>query len=212
VTRFGPRPVRAARAPAAAVRAFSEGQAMESEYRPVIDFWFRELVPQQWFADVPRALDELVRTRFDGLVEAARCGALDHWASSPRGRLALILLLDQAPRHAFRGTREAFAGDTKAQALAAEGIEARMDEPLTFAERLFFYMPLMHAEDRDLQALSLERFDSLRDAAEAVLGFASGRRTIVNRFGRFPHRNRILGRESSPEEEVFLASDATVLS
>ena len=82
-----------------------------------------------------------------------------------------------------------------------------MDEQLTFAERQFFYMPLMHAEDRDLQALSLERFDALREAAEAVLGFASGHRKIVYRFGRFPHRNKVLGRASSPEEEAFLASD-----
>ena len=88
----------------------------------------------------------------------------------------------------------------------ADGVAARMDEHLTFAERQFFYMPLMHAEDRDLQALSLERFDALREEAEAVLDFASGHRKIVYRFGRFPHRNKILGRASSPEEDAFLAS------
>jgi uncharacterized protein (DUF924 family) len=140
-------------------------------------------------------------------VEAARRGALDHWAASPRGRLALIILLDQFPRQCFRGTPEAYASDAKAQALAAEGVAARVDEQLTFAERQFFYMPLMHAEDRDLQALSLERFDALHEDAEAVLGFATGHRRVVYRFGRFPHRNRVLGRPSSPEEEAFLASD-----
>lgn len=179
---------------------------MESEYRPVIDFWFRELKPQQWFAEGGQ-LDERVRAQFGALVAAARLGALDHWATSARGRLALIILLDQFPRHCFRGSPEAYASDTQAQTLAADGIEAGMDEQLTFAERQFFYMPLMHAEDRDLQALSLERFEALLESAEAVVGFASGHRRLVYRFGRFPHRNRTLGRTSSPEEEAFLASD-----
>ena len=180
---------------------------MEGEYRSVIDFWFRELTPQQWFTEGGPQLDDRVRARFGALVEAARLGALDHWATSARGRLALIILLDQFPRHCFRGMPEAYASDAKAQTLAADGIETGMDEQLNFAERQFFYMPLMHAEDRDLQALSLERFEALLEAAEAVVGFASGHRRLVYRFGRFPHRNRILGRASSPEEEAFLASE-----
>lgn len=184
---------------------------MESEYSSVIDFWFRELTPRQWFEEGGPALDERVRARFGGLVEAARRGALDEWAASPRGRLALIIVLDQFPRHCFRGMPEAYASDAKAQWLAAEGVAACMDEQLTFAERQFFYMPLMHAEDRDLQALSLERFDALREDAEAVFGFASGHRKVVFRFGRFPHRNGVLGRASSPEEEAFLASDENLL-
>jgi len=179
---------------------------MESEFSAVIDFWFRELTPRQWFTEGGPRLDDRVR-RFGNLVEAARRGVLDHWAASPRGRLALIILLDQFPRHCFRGMPEAYASDAKAQALAADGVATHMDEQLTFAERQFFYMPLMHAEDRDLQALSLERFDALHEAAEAVLGFASGHRKIVYRFGRFPHRNKVLGRASSPQEEAFLASD-----
>jgi uncharacterized protein (DUF924 family) len=207
VTRFGPRPVLLPKVRRAAALIVLEGEAMEHEYAPVIDFWFRELAPNQWFVEGAPELDQRVRTRFGVLVQAARRGALDHWAASPRGRLALILLLDQFPRHCFRGTPEAYASDTKAQALAAEGIADSMDEQLTFAERQFFYMPLMHAEDRDLQALSLERFDALRESAEAVLGFATGHRKIVYRFGRFPHRNEVLGRASSPDEEAFLASD-----
>jgi uncharacterized protein (DUF924 family) len=185
----------------------AEGQAMEHEYSPVIDYWFRELTPRQWFMEGGPELDGCVRARFGALVDAARRGALDHWAASPRGRLALIIVLDQFPRHVFRGLPEAYAGDTRAQALAAEGIEARMDVQLTLSERQFFYLPLMHAENRDLQALSLERFEALREDAEAMLRFASGHRRIVYRFGRFPHRNRILGRASSLEEEAFLASN-----
>ena len=209
--RFGPRPVLLPPVRPAAALVFPEGEAMESEYTPVIDFWFRELTPRQWFIEGGPKLDDRVRARFGAFVEAARRGTLDHWATAPRGRLALIILLDQFPRHCFRGMPEAYASDTKAQWLAADGIAACMDEQLTFAERQFFYMPLMHAEDRDLQALSLERFDTLREDAETVLGFASGHRRIVYRFGRFPHRNKVLGRASSPEEEAFLASDENTL-
>jgi uncharacterized protein (DUF924 family) len=184
---------------------------MESEYRPVIDFWFRELRPRQWFQEGGPQLDDRVRAQFGALVVAARLGALDHWATSARGRLALIILLDQFPRHCYRGLPEAYASDMKAQRLAADGIEVGMDEQLNFAERQFFYMPLMHAEDRDLQALSLERFEALLAAAEAVVDFASGHRRLVYRFGRFPHRNRLLGRASSPEEDAFLESDENAL-
>jgi uncharacterized protein (DUF924 family) len=185
---------------------------MESEYRPVIDFWFRELTPQQWFADGGPELDERVRARFGALVAAARRGALDHWATAPRGRLALILVLDQFPRHVFRGAADAFASDATAQTLAREGIDAGMDEELALSERQFFYMPLMHAENREVQALSVERFTALRDAAQAALGFALDHRDVVEQFGRFPHRNAVLGRASSAEEQAFLASGASAES
>lgn len=180
---------------------------MENEYRPVIDFWFRELTPRQWFFEGGPALDELVRERFGPLVERARRGALDHWAASARGRLALILVLDQFPRHIFRGSKEAYASDPAAQALALDGIRAGMDEALALSERQFFYLPLMHSEDRDVQAKSVERYTALRDAAQAILGFALDHRDTVARFGRFPHRNGALGRESTPEERAFLESD-----
>jgi uncharacterized protein (DUF924 family) len=180
---------------------------MESEYRPVIDFWFRELTPRQWFTDGGPALDELVRTRFGPLVEQARGGALAHWAESPLGRLALILVLDQFPRHVYRGHAEAYASDATAQALAHDGIRAGMDEALGLSERQFFYLPLMHAEDREVQGQSVERYTALRDAAQAILEFAIDHRDTVARFGRFPHRNETLGRDSTPEEQAFLESD-----
>lgn len=185
---------------------------METEYRPVIDFWFRELTPRQWFTDGGPALDALVRTRFGSLVEQARRGAKDHWVGSPRGRLALILVLDQFPRHVYRGAPQAYSSDAKAQALACEGIETGVDGELTVAERQFFYLPLMHAEDRELQARSVEKFTALRDEMEAVLGFAVGHRDIVARFGRFPHRNGILERASTPEEAAFLVSGENTLA
>lgn len=185
---------------------------MEIEYRPVIDFWFRELTPRQWFTQGGPELDALVRGRFGPLVEQARRGAKDHWAASPRGRLALIIVLDQFPRHVFRGAPEAYLSDAKAQALACEGIEAGADEQLTVAERQFFYLPLMHAEDPALQARSVERFTALRNDVENVLGFALGHRDVVVRFGRFPHRNAVLGRVSTAEEAAFLASGENTLA
>ena len=185
---------------------------MESEFRPVLDFWFRELTPRQWFNEGGPELDALVRTRFGALVEQARRGAKDHWATSPRGRLALIIVLDQFPRHVFRGAPAAYASDLTAQRLAREGIETGIDLQLTVAERQFFYLPLMHAEDRELQALSVERYTALRDEMEAVLGFAVGHRDIVARFGRFPHRNATLKRDSTAEEVAFLASGENTLS
>jgi uncharacterized protein (DUF924 family) len=180
---------------------------MESEYRAVIDFWFRELRPRQWFVEGGPSLDNAVKARFGPLVERARRGALDHWATSARGRLALILVLDQFPRHVFRGSKDAYASDLTAQALALDGLRAGMDEELALSERQFFYLPLMHSEDRDVQARSVERYTALRDEAQAILGFAVDHRDTVARFGRFPHRNEVLGRASTPEEQAFLASD-----
>lgn len=185
---------------------------MESQYLPVIDFWFRELTPREWFTEGSPELDDRVKDRFGALVEAARGGALDDWATTARGRLALIIVLDQFPRHVFRGTAAAYASDPKAQALACGGIETGIDEQLTLAERQFFYLPLMRAESRELQARSVERFTALRDAAEAVLGFALGHRDVVERFGRFPHRNEIVGRATTAEEAAFLASGENTLS
>lgn len=175
----------------------------------VLDYWFRELAPAQWFRGGAE-LDPEIRRRFSGLVADARDGKLDDWAAEPRGRLALILVLDQFARHVHRGSPDTYDGDAKAQELTREGVELGMDRELAFSERHFFYMPLMHAEDAALQELSLRCFAGLRDDVEAVLGFASHHAGIVQRFGRFPHRNALLGRSSTPEEAEFIASDANI--
>jgi uncharacterized protein (DUF924 family) len=179
--------------------------AMENDYRPVLDFWFHELSPRQWFGGGPE-LDAMIRTRFEALVEKAKQGTLDGWASSPRGLLALIVLLDQFTRNIFRGGPQAFAGDGKAELLSQRAIAEGMDKELTLAERQFLYMPLMHAENRTLQNLSLEKFAELKKEAADILGFAQEHADIVDRFGRFPGRNKALGRASTPEEDAFLAS------
>ena len=168
-----------------------------------LKFWFAELTPEQWFRD-GKTLDGVVRTRFGALLERAKRGELDDWASAPSGRLALIILLDQFSRHIFRGTPDAFAADAKAVSLTLDGIAKGMDEKLeTPAQRQFFYMPLMHAEDRNLQTLSLEKVMA-NDFGEDALKAAQAHADIIARFGHFPHRNKILGRASTPEEERFL--------
>jgi|SRR5690348_7289735 uncharacterized protein (DUF924 family) len=168
-----------------------------------------------WFGSgaEEQRVDELVRARFGGLVERAATGGLAAWADSPRRRLSLILLLDQFPRHVYRGTERAFATDREALALTLSGMQAAADAALTPVERIFFYMPLQHAELRDAQEESLAAYRRLlSEAPEDLKGmFASAlesaelHRSIIARFGRFPHRNRVLGRPNTPEEEAYLA-------
>jgi uncharacterized protein (DUF924 family) len=158
------------------------------------------------------AEDSAIRARFAETVGLALAGDLDSWAATPRGRLALILLLDQMPRALFRGTARAFAGDTRAQALALEMLDDGTWPALDFEERHFVLMPLLHAEDAGI----LDRFNALFPQALArvpawarpilVDGIEQGRkyRDVVGRFGRFPHRNEALGRRSTPEELEFL--------
>lgn len=169
----------------------------------ILDFWFRELTPRHWFLG-SKKLDADMRRRFSGWVAAALKGDLDAWAESPRGRLALILLLDQFTRNIHRGTPGAHAGDAKAQGLVLEGLAARMDMPLNLAERHFFYMPLVHAEDPKLQALSLKKFAAYLREARSVVKHQEDHAAVIARFGRFPTRNAALGRASTPDEQAFL--------
>lgn len=137
---------------------------MDNAQSSVLDFWFRELTPQDWFG-AGEKFDPIVRRRFGMLHEEAAEGALDGWAATPLGRLALIIVLDQFSRHIHRGTPLAFAQDPKAQDLALDGIAQAMDLQLAFSQRHFFYMPLMHAEDARLQrARALRNSQSLRNS------------------------------------------------
>ena len=169
----------------------------------VLDYWFRELTPGQWFAG-GEVVDQQVCERFTGHVEQALAGELDGWAETPRGRLALIILIDQFTRNVFRGDARAFSGDARAQALVLDGLAKGMDATLTLAERQFFYLPLMHAEDPALQERSVACFEKWADDAKFVLDFARGHRNVVERFGRFPMRNAALGRETSEAEQAYL--------
>ena len=186
----------------------------------VLSFWFGELdedgaprpeVAQRWFEKNP-AFDEEARRAFGDDVEAALRGDRDDWASSPQGTLALILLLDQLPRNLFRGTPTSFAGDARALAVSQAAVARGDDRALTTLERAFLYMPHMHSEDVEVQRRSVELFEGLarqapprlKPQAESSLDFARRHRDIVERFGRYPHRNEILGRPSTPEEIAFL--------
>ena len=172
-----------------------------------------------WFgagAEEQRRSDELIRSRFAALIDRAAAGELAAWADSPRRRLSLILLLDQFPRHVHRGTARAFATDRDALALTLSGMQSAADAALTPLERIFFYMPLQHAELREAQDESVAAYRRLLNEAprelEAMfvdaLRSAELHRSLVARFGRFPHRNRILERRNTPEEAEYLGQSA----
>jgi uncharacterized protein (DUF924 family) len=157
--------------------------------------------------------DEEIRSHFQGLVERASRGELDGWADSPRRRLSLIILLDQFPRQIWRGTAKAFEFDEAALALALSGMQSAADAALNLVERLFFYMPLQHAESTEVQDESVSAYRrllaespaELRSTFEDAAGFAGKHRDVIRQFGRFPHRNALLGRASTAEEAKYLA-------
>ncbi len=168
----------------------------------VLDFWFAEGRKAQWFAR-DEAFDRAVSENLAGLHERAAAGALDGWATSPRGALALILLLDQVPRNLFRGSPRAFATDAKARALCLAAVEAGHDRRLADDDqRCFLYLPLEHSESPADQERSVALFAGL--AEPEYLRYAEQHRDIVARFGRFPHRNSVLGRATTEAEAAFL--------
>ncbi len=164
-----------------------------------------------WWRKIP-ATDAAIRDRFEPWVDAALNGALDAWADSSVGLIALVLLCDQFPRNIYRDTRAAFAGDALARTWCRAGIAAGQETHLTLAERAFLYMPLEHSEALADQEESVARFGRLlaeapladRDAVQRMLDYARRHREVIRRFGRFPHRNAILGRPSTVEEIAFL--------
>jgi uncharacterized protein (DUF924 family) len=164
-----------------------------------------------WWSKNPE-VDAAIRQRFESCVIKAGSGELDHWASNAQDRLALILLTDQFPRSIYRDVARAFAFDAKALSLAHTGIDAGFDVALRPLEKVFFYLPLEHSESLADQQRSVSLFQKLVDEANPdqkptfaeYLDFAARHRDIISRFGRFPHRNKALGRISTPEELLFL--------
>ncbi len=202
----------------------SDSQAAEV-IEGILEFWFGELEGAHdfptdrkklwWMAD--DATDAEIRARFGGLVERALAGGLTDWSDTPRGTLALVLVLDQFTRCLGRGSADAFAGDERAQSVCREAIDAGTDRELRFIERSFLYMPLMHAESEDTARRSLEVFGALSAEIKASGGDghpdfmspAQKHADIVLQFGRYPHRNEIVGRESTAEELEHLAKSNT---
>lgn len=173
----------------------------------ILTFWFEEISPEAWFKK-DASFDDKLEQKFCRYVKQALEGQLDIWAQHENGRLALILLLDQMTRNIYRNSPKAFSGDEMACALslrsAADGIiEAETD----MKRRQFFLMPMMHSEDLDIQKQSLPLFKSL--TSEKIYDYALRHHDIIERFGRFPHRNQILNRPSSDEELAFLEQDGS---
>ena len=177
----------------------------------VIAFW-REAGPDRWFTK-DAAFDEDIRQRFLDLHERAAAGKLTRWEQGAEGALALLILLDQFPRNMFRGTARMFEADRQALAAAVEGVARHDDERLTVNERSFLYMPYMHSEEIGMQERSVSLFtdlandapSELRGSLAAGVQYAKKHHDIIERFGRFPHRNTLLGRESTPAELAFIA-------
>lgn len=174
------------------------------ERRPeaVIDFWFKELSPTQWFRKDP-ALDDDIARRFGDWLEAAGRGELWQWRDSARGRLAEVLVLDQFSRNIYRGSCRAFARDPLALVLAQEAVAQRADRLLDVPWRAFLFMPYMHSESLAIHDEAMRLF--AQPGLEESLRHERRHRDVIARFGRYPHRNAMLGRDSSGEELAFLA-------
>ena len=168
---------------------------------PILHFWFTELTPKQHYAK-NAALDNAIRTRFGAALEAAARCELFAWRATPEGRLAEILVLDQFSRNVYRDTVRAFAQDPLALALAQELVASGQDRSLPLARRSFAYMPYMHSESALIHQQAVTLFSQA--GMEDSLRFELRHQAIIERFGRYPHRNAILGRTSTPEELAFL--------
>ena len=188
-------------------------EATASEADAVLDFWFGApgssefgSARKAWFSK-DAAFDMTIRERFGALVERALRGELDAWGDEPTSALAQILLLDQFTRNAFRGSARSFAGDARALAAASRMVGSRQDEALAPFMRGFVYLPFEHAERPAMQDEAIRLFTKLaNDAPEHadMLDYAHRHRAVIERFGRFPHRNEILGRQSTAEEIAFI--------
>jgi uncharacterized protein (DUF924 family) len=193
---------------------------MSDRIEDVLDFWFGELNElgcsspehrRRWWTKSD-AFDEAIKGHFLTDYEAIAAGDWDTWRNTARGTLAYIIVLDQFSRNMFRGTANMFVADELAREACSEGLDAGFDAELEFDERVFFYLPLEHSESMKHHHRSIELLSGLVDGcaesleadARNYLDFAKQHKTIVERFGRFPHRNETLGRASTPEEIEFL--------
>lgn len=170
-------------------------------YRDVLQFWFEEIQPSKWWAK-DDAFDQLIIRRFAALHSRATRCELFAWRADAEGRLAEIIILDQFSRNMFRGSPLAFAYDSLALALAQEAISAQADQALRPVERSFLYMPFMHSESLVIHEVATDLFQ--KNGLQGSLDFEIKHKSIIAKFGRYPHRNRILGRESTAAEIAFL--------
>lgn len=197
------------------------GVRMPDRIHELLNFWFGHLgsadLPTSdrtnlWFGENETVKKQLVSLFMNEFENATRGELISEWSKSPRGRLALIILLDQFPRYLHRRSSEAFAYDNEAQTLCAEGLREKMDHSLTLIERVFFYMPLVHAENSESQELSIRLYQELVSLSmsettqvyQLFLAYAYAHFRVIKEFGRFPQRNTVLGRKSTEAEVAFL--------
>ena len=177
---------------------------MRDSKQDILHFWFVESQPAQWFQRNDD-FDALIRDRFLSTVNMAREGLCDGWADQAEGALALCLVLDQFPRNIFRGQAAAFASDEKALEVAIGAIAKGFDRIFLPARRRFFYLPYGHSEHMEHQDRALALFLAMRDEDPVAYEYALRHRDVIERFGRFPHRNAALGRTSTPDELLYLS-------
>lgn len=177
---------------------------MRDSKREVLHFWFKETQPQQWFQKNEQ-FDEQIKERFLSVYELARSGLCDSWKDSAEGCLALCIVLDQFPRNMFRNTPDMFATDMKALLVAKHAIASGYDQLLKPEERRFIYLPFEHSENLNDQKKAVSLFEVMKKEDPMGYDYALRHLEVIEKYGRFPHRNEILGRDSSPEEEEYLA-------
>jgi uncharacterized protein (DUF924 family) len=170
-------------------------------FQRIINFWFREIEPARWWKK-DDTFDALLVERFSEIhARASRCELYD-WRKEPEGRLAEIIILDQFSRSIFRGSALAFASDGMSLILSQEAVACKADQALTPVQRIFLYMPFMHSESLQIHQIAVELFR--KNGIQSNLDFEFSHKKIIEKFGRYPHRNKVLGRESTTEELEFL--------
>jgi uncharacterized protein (DUF924 family) len=174
----------------------------------ILDFWYSKEMQGRWFSSTP-ALDDEIRNKFEPLWRKAAAGELEGWQETPKGCLALTIVLDQFPLNMFRGKAESFSTEQQAVRIARQAIDKGYDRRLPAGRLAFLYMPLMHSENLADQDLSVRLFEA--EKLESNLRFAQHHRELIRKYGRFPHRNSMLGRQSTPEEIEYLASKEAFL-
>ncbi len=178
---------------------------MRDTKQEIIHFWFEETAPQQWFQK-NSDFDDQIRDRFLVTYEMARDGLCDGWNRDAEGCLALCILLDQFPRNMFRGEADAFSTDGKALLVAKYAVSNGFDQVLHVTQRGFVYLPYEHSEKMEDQKKSVKFFEKMKKDDPLGYDYALRHMELIERFGRFPHRNARLGRKSTPEEEEYLAA------
>jgi len=181
--------------------------APDPRAKDILKFWFEEIDAKQQFTSDPD-FDERIRTRFGALHKEAASGALDSWMDTHEEALALVILLDQFSRNIYRGQAEAFATDAKAREIADKAVEVGHDKACPDGARAFFYMPFMHSEDLAVQDKCIALVRERLGEDSGTLPHAIWHRKVIEEFGRFPFRNKALGRETTPEEAAFLNKES----